>query len=97
MTRRLAFLALSALLLGAPALRAEAPPATTPESVGLSGERLQRLHAAMQRYVDDGRVSGIVTYVARGGRVAHLEAFGKADVEAGRAMRTDSIDRKSVV
>ncbi len=47
----------------------------------------------MQQYVDEGRVSGIVTYVARNGRVAHLEAFGKADVEAGRPMQKDTIFR----
>jgi CubicO group peptidase (beta-lactamase class C family) len=93
MTRRFVFLALSALLLGGPALRAEAPPATTPELVGLSGERLQRLRSLMQQYVDESRIAGVVTYVARNGRVAHLEAFGKADVEAGRAMKTDTIFR----
>jgi CubicO group peptidase (beta-lactamase class C family) len=93
MSRRLFFLAFPALLLVAPPLRAEAPPATTPESVGLSGERLERLRAGMQQYVDEGKVAGLVTYVARGGRVAHLEAFGKADVEAGRPMKTDTIFR----
>ena len=93
MTRRLLFVALSALLFVAPALRAEAPPATTPESVGLSSERLARLHAGMQQYVDQGRVSGIVTYVARNGRLVDLAAFGKADVEAGRPMQKDTIFR----
>ncbi|HEX9190030.1 MAG TPA: serine hydrolase domain-containing protein, partial [Vicinamibacteria bacterium] len=93
MPRRLFFLALSALLLVGPALRAEAPPATTPESVGLSAERLERLRAGMQQYVDEGKVAGIVTYIARSGRVAHLQAFGKADVEAGRPMKTDTVFR----
>jgi CubicO group peptidase (beta-lactamase class C family) len=93
MTRRHLFVALAAVLLVAPVLRAEAPPATTPESIGLSSERLQRLRAVMQQYVDEGRVSGIVTYVARGGRVPSLEAFGKADVEAGRPMQKDTIFR----
>jgi len=93
MTRRPILVALLASLLVAPALRAEAPPAATPESVGLSSERLQRLRAVMQQFVDEGRVSGIVTYVARNGRVAHLEAFGKADVEAGRPMQKDTIFR----
>jgi len=93
MTRRHLFAALSALLLVAPALRAEAPPAATPESVGLSSERLQRLHAAIQQYVDAGKVSGVVTYVARNGRVVDLQAFGKADVEADRPMKTDTIFR----
>ena len=93
MTRRHLFVALSALLLVAPALRAEAPPAATPESVGLSSERLARLHAGMQQYVDAGKVSGVVTYVARNGRVVDLQAYGKADVEAGRPMKTDTIFR----
>ena len=81
------------LLALAPLLRAEAPPAVTAESVGLSSERLERLRAGMQRYVDDGRVAGLVTYVARAGRVVHHEAFGKADVEAARAMTKDAIFR----
>ena len=93
MTRRRLFLALPTLLLLAPALRAEAPPPPPPASVGLSAERLLRLHAVMQQYVDEGRIAGVVTYVARNGRVADLEAFGKADVEAGRAMKTDTIFR----
>jgi CubicO group peptidase (beta-lactamase class C family) len=94
MTRLRLLVAFASLLLGAPALRAETPPpAATPESVGLSAGRLQRLHAAMQRYVDEGKVAGIVTYVARNGRVADLQAFGSADVEAGRPMRTDTIFR----
>jgi CubicO group peptidase (beta-lactamase class C family) len=94
MTRRRLCLALTALLLLAPALRAEAPPATTPESVGLSSERLQRLRTVMQQYVDEGRISGAVTYVARNGRVAHLEAFGKADVEAAVPMKKDTRCRR---
>ena len=94
MTHRSAALILFALLLVAPVLGAEAlTPATTPESVGLSGERLQRLRTVMQEYADRGRVAGVVTYVARNGRVAHLEAAGMADIEAGREMRTDTVFR----
>jgi len=81
------------LLALAALLRAEAPPAATAESVGLSSERLERLRAGMQRYVDDGRVAGLVSYVTRGGRVVHHEAFGKADVEAARPMTKDAIFR----
>ena len=80
MTRRRLLLALllPALLLAvAPVLRAEATPAATPESVGLSSERLQRLRSVMQQYVDEGQLAGVVTYLARNGRVAHHEAFGR--------------------
>jgi CubicO group peptidase (beta-lactamase class C family) len=76
-----------------PLARAEAPPAASPESVGLSTERLQRVRAGLQKYVDEGRVAGLVTYVTRAGRVVHHEAYGKADLEAGRAMTKDAIFR----
>jgi CubicO group peptidase (beta-lactamase class C family) len=89
--RRSLFLLLSLVAL-APTVGAQTP-ATTPESVGLSTERLERLGAVMQEYADAGRVSGVVTYVARNGRVAHLEAAGMADIEAGRPMETDTIFR----
>ncbi len=85
---------LSALLLAAvPLLRAEAPPTVRPESVGLSSDRLHRLRSVMQQYVDQGQVAGVVTYLARHGRVVHHQAFGKADLEAGLPMRRDTIFR----
>ncbi len=90
---RLLKLSLALLLALAPLLRAEAPPAAKPEAVGLSSERLARLRAGMQRYVDEGRVAGLVTLVARNGRVVHHEAFGKADVETARPMSKDTIFR----
>jgi CubicO group peptidase (beta-lactamase class C family) len=93
MTRRHVTLALLALLLVVPALRAEVLPSAKPEAVGLSAERLGRLHDAMQRYVDEGRTAGIVTYVARGGRIAELSAYGYRDVEARAPMKDDTIFR----
>ena len=92
MNRRLLLLFFALLVALAPVVRAEAPPAA-PETVGVSSERLQRLRAGMQRYVDEGRVAGIVVYVTRAGRVVAHEAFGKADVEAARPMAKDSIFR----
>jgi CubicO group peptidase (beta-lactamase class C family) len=59
----------------------------------MSGDRIDRLSASMQRYVDDGHAAGIVTLVARAGYVVHHSAFGLADVEAGRAMQPDTIFR----
>ena len=91
--RRLLTLPFALLLALAPLLRAEAPPATRPEAVGLSSERLERLRAGMQRYVDEGKVAGLVMLVSRNGRVVHHEAFGKADVEAARPMSKDTIFR----
>ncbi|HWK50827.1 MAG TPA: serine hydrolase domain-containing protein, partial [Steroidobacter sp.] len=67
--------------------------AVEPESVGMSSARLQRLHSAMQRYVDEKKAAGIVTYVARAGRVVDLRGFGMSDIEAGRAMTPDTLFR----
>jgi CubicO group peptidase (beta-lactamase class C family) len=91
--RHLLNLPLVLILALAPQLRAEAPPAVRPESVGLSQERLERLRAGMQRYVDEGKLAGLVTLVSRNGRVVHHQAFGKADVEGARAMTNDTIFR----
>lgn len=66
---------------------------TTPETVGLSSARLARIDAHMQRYVDDGKVGGIVTLVARHGQIAHLGAVGHQSRETGQPMQPDSLFR----
>jgi len=68
-------------------------PVVAPEKVGLSRERLAHLSSAMQAEVNAKRKAGIVTLIARNGRIAHLQAFGMADVEAGRKMQTDAYFR----
>lgn len=95
MTRSLARLvAIVALVvaLSASAL-AQGLPVAKPESVGLSGPRLTRLSAAMQRAVDENRLAGIVTLVARDGKAVHFESFGKLDREKSVAMPKDAIFR----
>ena len=47
-------------------------PTARPEDVGMSSERLARIRTGMQRYVDRGMVPGVVTLVARRGRVVHF-------------------------
>jgi CubicO group peptidase (beta-lactamase class C family) len=81
------------VLAVAAGLAAQGMPPAKPEAVGISSERLRRLSGVMKQYVDDGRIAGVVTLVARGGRVAHLEAVGLADREANLPMRTDTIFR----
>lgn len=65
----------------------------SPESVGISAQRLARLDEAMQAYVDSRRAAGVVAYVARAGGVVHLRGYGMADAEAGRAMAPDTLFR----
>ncbi len=67
--------------------------ATSPETVGISSERLQRLDDGMQAMVDDGKLAGIVTMLARHGKVVHTDAVGTLDVGTGDAAQMDSIFR----
>lgn len=86
-------LALLLIAIAQPAVAAPIPCTVEAESVGMSSDRLQRLSAAMQQYVDDEKAAGIVTYVARSGRVVNLQAFGMSDIQAGREMTPDTIFR----
>jgi CubicO group peptidase (beta-lactamase class C family) len=65
----------------------------SPETVGLSSERLSRIGSAIQKSIDDSRIAGAVALVARHGRLAYFQAFGMADREAKRPMQTDNIFR----
>ena len=76
-----------------PVTMALVPTASKPEEVGLSSERLQRVHDAMQRHVDAKDVSGVVTLVARKGRIAYFEAQGLIDIESKKPMPKDGIFR----
>ncbi len=83
---------LAAVLLAAPAPRAaEDVVVGSPESVGMSSERLRRIDRFVQEYVDDGRIAGAVTLVARKGKVVHFEAHGWRDRENGVPMTKDTI------
>jgi CubicO group peptidase (beta-lactamase class C family) len=68
-------------------------PAAAPEEVGLSSERLERIASAIQKSIDDGRIAGGVSLVARHGKIAYFKAVGDADRDAKKPMRTDSIFR----
>ena len=67
--------------------------AAKPESLGFSSERLERLHAQMQQQVDQKQLAGVVTLLARHGKVAELRAYGKKDLASGAPMTTDTIFR----
>ena len=64
-----------------------------PEDVGMDSGRLERLTGAMQGLVDEGRLAGVVTAVARHGKIVHFESAGYRDIEAGAAMTNDTLFR----
>jgi len=73
----------------APARRATVAPA----SVGVSSERLERLHKGMQGFIDREEAGGIVTLIAREGKLVDVHAVGFLDVEKQIPMKTDAIFR----
>jgi CubicO group peptidase (beta-lactamase class C family) len=68
-------------------------PVAAPESVGMSAERLERVTTAMQGYIDRGQVAGVVTLIARRGKVVHLESLGYRHAEGKAPMTDDTIFR----
>ena len=67
-----------------------ATPAAAGTVAGMSTERLQRLDDHFHRLVDEGRIAGVVTWVARRGEVVHQDAYGLADIETRRPITSDS-------
>ena len=64
-----------------------------PESVGVSSDRLKRLDTGMKGLVDQGRLAGVVTLMARKGKVVHFAAHGKKDLRQPEPIAKDSIFR----
>lgn len=65
----------------------------SPESVGVSADGLAKLSAAMKQAVADKKVAGVVTMMAKNGKVIHLESAGHQDLENNVAMENDTIFR----
>lgn len=66
---------------------------TAPERVGFSSETLKELDPAMQGIVDKGQLSGVVTLLARHGKIVQHKAYGMADIASRTPMQLDTIVR----
>jgi CubicO group peptidase (beta-lactamase class C family) len=64
-----------------------------PESVGFSSERLERLHTLVQQTVDKKQLAGVVTLLARHGKVVDYRTYGSRDMASGAPMTKDTIFR----
>jgi CubicO group peptidase (beta-lactamase class C family) len=73
--------------------RAQDLPRAQPEELGFSSERLAYLDQFFADKVKRGEMAGIVTLIARHGKIAHFSAIGAADLEARRAMAPNTIFR----
>ena len=64
-----------------------------PETVGFSTERLERLHTLMEEAVKDHQVAGVVTILARHGKVVDYRTYGMRNIEKHEPMTRDTIFR----
>jgi CubicO group peptidase (beta-lactamase class C family) len=79
--------------VAAPDVRAQSLPSASPETVGLSGERLAQIAKVFGAEVDQGRLPGAVVAVARRGKLVYFEAVGYQDKPTNKKMQKDSIFR----
>ena len=63
----------------------------SPESVGVSSQRLALVDSMLQQHVHDGRVPGLVAGVSRHGKLVFLKSYGWQDIENKLPMQEDSI------
>jgi CubicO group peptidase (beta-lactamase class C family) len=94
--RRLRLIAVTLVVLVAPALlsaQMPAAPRAAASRLGFSAARLTRIDSALKRAVDRGEIAGAVALVMRDGQIAYERAVGWADREAGRRMTVDAIFR----
>ena len=75
------------------ALRSEIGIQAAPEDVGMSSTRLRNVSRLVQSYIDDQRLPGAISLVARRGKVVHFETYGNMDDERQKPMRSDTIFR----
>lgn len=68
-------------------------PLARPEAVGFVPGALDKMDAGMQDLVDKNHLAGIVTLVARHGKVVQHKAYGVQSLETGAPMKTDTIAR----
>jgi CubicO group peptidase (beta-lactamase class C family) len=67
-------------------------PATA-EQVGMSKQKLDRIHEVLKEEVDQGKLSGTVVLVARKGKLVYADAVGFQDKEESKPMALDAIFR----
>jgi CubicO group peptidase (beta-lactamase class C family) len=65
----------------------------TPETVGISPERLALIDQMCTQSIQKDNLPGVVTLVARNGKIVLWKAYGMADVQEGKAMKRDDIFR----
>lgn len=79
-------------LLVAVSVQAQLPTAS-PKAAGFVPARLEVLHATTKRFVAEGQHAGLITLLARDGKIVDFQTYGYRDVERQLPMERDTICR----
>ena len=74
-------------------LNAATLPESKPEDVGLSTQRLARIHSMVAKHMDLGDITGAVMLVARKGRIAYVDVQGVMDLDSKKPITRDTVFR----
>lgn len=89
---RIALLVTATCLIAGQSLAAALDTAK-PRQVGMSEERLARITDITREYVDEGKIAGVITMVARHGKLVHFEAVGSRGADDDRPLTKDALFR----
>ncbi|MDA1073132.1 MAG: serine hydrolase [Proteobacteria bacterium] len=81
------------LVLVCATVHASEMPTVKPEKVGMSSERIQQVERMNQRYIDEGKIVGLVTAVARDGKIVYFNSAGNKGSEDPRPLAEDDLFR----
>ncbi|MEO8582826.1 MAG: serine hydrolase domain-containing protein, partial [Flavitalea sp.] len=65
----------------------------SPESEKFSSLKLQLIDHLMKSYIDEGKMNGAATLIARNGKIIYYRAFGYDDRENRKPLKRDAIFR----
>jgi CubicO group peptidase (beta-lactamase class C family) len=91
--RRSRLVLLVIALIGGTAGLGAQDPVVSPESVGFSADGLKAFQRTMRALVDESKLAGVTTLVARHGKVVHVDAYGVRDLATKKPVATDTIFR----
>ncbi len=91
--RKVMFAAIVSLSVTAAGAAAEPLPSAPPATVGLSQERLERIHGMVEKRIAAGEITGAVMLVARKGQIAYVDVQGTQDLDTNATMQRDSVFR----
>jgi CubicO group peptidase (beta-lactamase class C family) len=66
---------------------------SSPVSVNISEDRLNRIDNLLLQYIDSGWIAGATGFIARDSKIIYEKSFGVRDIETKTPLRTDDIFR----